>query len=310
MQVMKDIVSLFGDAVHRYRASNDKADRMVVLRSMLAPRVSARWSQFIRRYHQRVGAGAPAARVLAKPLRSYVHRALGPAQRLRFLVDHYERLDQAFAASFIRALCRGEALRVATLQGRKGSVYGVFVAASVTSLTQREGELVIYLAKGPADLQLSRLSLCLGSVKQRQTVVVGGLQGPLGGHKGAVIAATRDLHGLRPKDAVFLAARAMALALSDGALHAISDANHVLNRLQDVAKFSGYDAYWLERGGVAGGPFGFVFDALGKTPEPANARDAAKSAIVSGMALFIDDNRRRDKGAANTAVAAPALVRA
>jgi uncharacterized protein VirK/YbjX len=274
----------------------DKAHRLYLLRSLLAPTVSARWSRFIREFHRDAGAVDPVARVLAKPLRNYVHRAFWPRRRLDLLIEHYRWFDALFSRDCIRRICSGEALAVVTLQGRRGREYHLFVVASVTAIMQREGELAIYLAKGADEPKLCRLSLCLSKVAGRLSIVIGGLQGPLTAHKRNVIDATRDLYGLRPKDAVFLAARAMAQALSLEAVHAVSDANHVLKRLQDKSKFSHYDAYWLERGGAADGPFGFVFAPLDPIAASDDKRDAMKIAIVEGMNAFTRAHRDKRSG--------------
>ncbi len=274
----------------------DKAHRLYLLRSLLAPTVSARWSCFIREFHRDAGAVDPVARVLAKPLRNYVHRAFWPRRRLDLLIEHYRWFDALFSRDCIRRICSGEALAVVTLQGRRGREYHLFVVASVTAIMQREGELAIYLAKGADEPKLCRLSLCLSKVAGRLSIVIGGLQGPLTAHKRNVIDATRDLYGLRPKDAVFLAARAMAQALSLEAVHAVSDANHVLKRLQDKSKFSHYDAYWLERGGAADGPFGFVFAPLDPIAASDDKRDAMKIAIVEGMNAFTRAHRDKRSG--------------
>ena len=127
---------------------------------------------------------------------------------------------------------------------------------------QREGELAIVVASQPVGRELCRLSLCFARVDGEPAFVIGGLQGSASTFKRDVIAATRDLHGLRPKDAALLAARAMARALGFKPVHGICDANHVQRRLQDRAKFSRYDDYWTERGGNRSGPFGFVFAPL------------------------------------------------
>ena len=107
-----------------------------------------------------------------------------------------------------------------------------------------------------------------------------------------MIDATRELHGLRPKDAVLLAARALAAAVGAQSVHAVSDANHVLKRLQDIAKFSGYDDYWIERGGAPGGPYGFILEALEDPGAGAKRRDDIKAAIVEGVNVFARDHRR------------------
>lgn len=270
----------------------DKARRLYLLRSLLAPTVSARWSRFIQGFHQDAGALDPVARVLAKPLRNYVHRAYWPRRRLGLLLEHYRWFEALFAREFIRRICSQEALPVITLSGRRGRDYQVFVVSSVAAIMQREGELAIFLARGPEEPKLCRLSLCFAEVAGRRSMIIGGIQGPLTAHKREVIDATRDLHGLRPKDAVFLAARAMAAALGLEAVHAVSDGNHVLSRLQDKSKFSNYDAYWLERGGEAGGPYGFVFAPLPPASPSEDKREAMKTAIVDSMTAFVEAHRR------------------
>ena len=268
------------------RFGRDKAVRLYVLRSMLAPRVSARWTDFIRRYYRRAGASGPAARVLAKPLRSYLHRHLGPTQRLKSLVDHYRQMDQVLSRDCVQALCRGESIAMARLIGRRDSRFTVSIAASVTLATQREGELVICIARDGDEMKLSKLSLSLATVEGQRALVVGGIQGPQAGHKRDVIDATRELYGLRPKDAVLLAARALAAAAAAASVLAVSDANHVLNRLQDIQKFSGYDDYWLERGAKPGGPYGFILTALDGAEPGAKGRDKLKAAIVQAVQSF------------------------
>lgn len=270
----------------------DKAVRLYVLRSMLAPRVSARWTEFIRRYYRQAGASGPVARVLAKPLRSYLHRGFGPAQRLKALVDHYQQTDRILSRECIQTLCRGESIAVVRLNARKASNFTVSIAASVTLATQREGELVISIGRDGEDVKLSKLSLCFATIEGARALVVGGIQGPEGGHKRDIIDATRELYGLRPKDAVLLAARALAAAVGAKSVHAVSDANHVLNRLQDVTKFSGYDDYWLERGGAPDSRYGFILPELGDGEPGVKGRDQMKSAIVEAVRNFAARHRR------------------
>jgi hypothetical protein len=269
----------------------DKAFRVYLLRSLLAPVTAARWTRYIRALHREVGAAAPPARVLAKPVRRYLHRALWPRQRLALLLEHYSWFRALFSREFIARICLQEALPTVALSGRRGGEYDIFVVASNVVLMQREGELAICLAKRPAIRELCRLSLSFARVDGEPAVIVGGLQGPASAYKRDVIEATRDLYGLRPKDATLLAARAFARALGFNVLHAICDANHVLRRLQDTAKFSRYDDYWLERGAKRGGPFGFVFGPLELAGPPGNRRDATKAAVVAGMEAFVATHR-------------------
>jgi hypothetical protein len=239
-----------------------------------------------------VGAAAPPpVRVLAKPVRRCVHRAFWPRQRLALLLEHYRRLRALFSREFIARICSEEALPALALHGRRGGEYDMFVIAANVVYMQREGELAICLAKRPTNMELCRLSLCFARVDGEPAVIIGGLQGPASVYKREGIDATRDLYGLRPKDAALLAARAFARALGFNVVHAICDANHVLRRLQDTAKFSRYDDYWLERGGRRGGPFGFVFGPLEATEPSGDRRDATKAAIVTAMEAFVAAHR-------------------
>jgi len=268
-----------------------KAFRAYLLRSLLAPITAARWSRYIRALHRDAGAAAPPVRVLAKPVRRYLHRAFWPRQRLALLLEHYRWLRTLFSREFIAQICAQEALPAVALHGRREGEYDIFIIASNVVYMQREGELAICLAKRSGSMELCRLSLCFARVDGEPAVVIGGLQGPASAYKRDVIDATRDLYGLRPKDAALLAARAFARALGFNVVHAICDANHVLRRLQDTAKFSRYDDYWLERGGKRGGSFGFVFGPLEATAPSGDRREATKAAVVTAMEAFVAAHR-------------------
>ena len=268
-----------------------KALRNYLLRSLLAPVSSARWRRYICALYQDVGAASPAVRVLAKPVRSYLHRAYSPRRRLALLFEHYRWLTALFAREFLARLCAETPLPVVGLSGRRGGAYEIFVIAANAVYMQREGEMAIVVAGRPTGRELCRLSLCFARVDGEPAIVIGGLQGPASIFKRDVIDATRDLYGLRPKDAALLAARAMGHALGFNAVHAICDANHVLRRLQDKTKFSHYDEYWSERGGKRGGPFGFVFGPLEACAPTGDRRDATKAAIVAGMEAFVAAHR-------------------
>ena len=224
-------------------------------------------------------------------MRRYVHRAYWPRQRLALLFEHYRWLRVLFSRDFLARLCADAPLPVVGLSGRRGGEYDLFVVAANVVYMQREGELAIVVAGRPTGRQLARLSLCFARVDGEPAIVIGGLQGPASIFKRDVIDATRDLYGLRPKDAALLAARAMGRALGFNVVHAISDANHVMRRLQGKTKFSRYDDYWLERGGKRGGPFGFVFGPLEPIAPSADRRDAVKAVVVVGMEAFVAAHR-------------------
>ena len=247
-------------------ARHDKAMRLYLLRSLLSPIVSTRWARFIRRYYRtRSSAGPPPSRVLLKPVRSYVHLRLGPAARFDVLRDHYRLFRQLFSRDVRAARLRRRADRRRRARGAKGERL---------SPGDRRLDPRFDAARGGAG-DLSRQTRRRGAGQQAvarvrpcrrpsRRVSLAGCRGQPAGHKRDVIDATRELHGLRPKDAILLAARAFAKAVGATSVHAVANRHHVLDRLSGASKHADYDAYWRERGATPGGPLGFVFPPLGE----------------------------------------------
>jgi uncharacterized protein VirK/YbjX len=265
--------------------------RRLLLRSLLAPWVAAKWTLFVSRLHRELGASAPSKAALAKPLRRYVHFSLGPRGRLELLLGHYAFMSRRFSRDLQFRLCDGQTLEIAALQGRKEAQFRLELGSSAFASGYREGEIVLYLKRVCDGALLSQLALLFVGGRNDLTLVIGGLQGPRPGHKREVIDATRLMHGLRPKDATLLAARALADALG-GVAWAVADAGHVFHRKQGRAKLSDYDAYWRERGARAAGRDQFVFDPLPALGDQGLGREAMKRAIVSGVRAFVEANRR------------------
>lgn len=271
----------------------DRGMRRFWLRSLLAPRATWRWREFVLELFRDHDAAAPGARILSKPLHRYMRRGLGTAARCRVLIDHYRWLSGLFESDCLRTICAGERLELSRVSGRRNSSFSLYLAGSTTVNTPHEGELTIWLAREGGSLALSRLTLNLITLDGGLALAIGGLQGPGSGCKREVIDATRDLNGLRPKDATLLAARIFAEALGGAPLHAISDARHVHRVLRNEAKFTNYDQYWRERGAIAQRPFGWVFPPLGPLPSAAAGRDRVKETIAAGARAFVAAHRRR-----------------
>ena len=262
----------------------DKAVRMWIGRSILAPLVAWRWAAFIAAARRVAGVGAPSARELAKPLRSYLDVRFGPHQRLHALLGHHAWAGRALSPTTIHELHAGCILPIAEIAGRRGETYRVTASSSVMEALQREGEITLTIAD--SEVKLARLTFLVARIGDADCMVIGGLQGPPASNKKRVIDATRNLHGLRPKDAILLTARALAEGLGLAAVHAVSDRNHVLARLQDKTKFSAYDAYWEERGAAAAVPFGFAFAPMSSPVEGGDKRERTKSEIAEASRWF------------------------
>jgi uncharacterized protein VirK/YbjX len=261
-----------------------------LLRSLVDPVSFATWWRFASRLHRSVGASPPEWTFVTKPVRGYMYSGLGRRGRVRLLKNHYRYLTRVFSETFVARLCDRQRFEAAMLNGRKGSQFIIELIPSTISPTNREGELVLVLRAKDGGILLSRLTFAFVERDERVTLMIGGLQGPRFGHKREIIDATRLLHGLRPKDACLLAARALAGALGIET-HAVTNAAYVLRHKQ-VAKFTDYDEYWRERGGKQLNAKEFSFDPLGLEGEADGGREGIKAAIVSGIRSLVDANRR------------------
>ena len=271
---------------------HNKARRIYLLRSLLAPLASYRWTKLIRGFHREFGAPEPVERILSKTVRSYLKRGLKPHQRLSLLRGHYDWLRATFSDEVLRKICSNEPIEVAFVEARKNSRYGIYLACSMVAILQREGELALFIAKSQGAQKLCRLAFVFEFRNGEANFVIGGLQGPSSAYKREVIDATREMFGLRPKDALLFALRHLAAELNIPSVHAVSDSNHVLGRLQDKAKFSSYDSYWKERGANEAPPYGFVFAPIEPNLGTGDKRDGAKSAIADSVRDFVRNARR------------------
>ena len=195
-------------------ARRDKAMRLYLLRSLLSPIVSTRWARFIRRYHGAFEAGPPPARVLLKPVRSYIHARLGPAGRLRRLARSLPTVSPAlFATSACGASAPASRSSSPRSRGERGASTAWRSPPRPAFRCSARGSWRSFSSNAASRSRSAKLSLAFAHVEGRLAVLIGGLQGPPVGHKREVIDATRELRGLRPKDATLLAARAFARAI-------------------------------------------------------------------------------------------------
>jgi uncharacterized protein VirK/YbjX len=276
-----------------FSAFGDRGMRRFWLRTLLTPRVAFRWKDHVHELYREHGAAPPSSQVLLKPLHAYLRRGLNPAARLGVLVDHYCWFGRLFDPDCLSRLCAGEPLELARLPGRKNTRFRLSLVNATTVQTSREGECTICLTRDGDPIALSRLTFSLAVFDGSLALAIGGLQGPSPGHKREVIEATHDLHGLRPKDAALLAARAIAEGLSAASVHAVTDALHVHKALVDHPKLSSYDNYWRERGAIAGGPLGFILPSLAAIAVSSQGREGMKFAVADGARRFVATNRRR-----------------
>ncbi len=156
----------------------------------------------------------------------------------------------------IRAL-KGNGVVVGHFAGRSQKRYQLAITSAHHH--EKEGELSFCLSDAEDGFELASLTFVLADPSpgaSKPAFFIGGLQGPSSfyriNRKARIVAATRDLRGLRPKMAVFIAASALAASIEAETLLGVANDFHIINAdawYQRRKLRASYDAFWLERGG-------------------------------------------------------------
>ncbi|OIQ87478.1 hypothetical protein GALL_306450 [mine drainage metagenome] len=260
-------------------------------RAVLCPRRIAAHLEFVAAFQRHHGLAATGLRTaIPKPLKPYLTTGCPLPRRIALLHAHH-RASAALPRAILHAVWGAEPLLVAHLTGVRGGHYGLWIEPA--HHTRHEGEIALSFdeldpATG-ARMPLGRLTFLLGfDAASAPILMIGGLQGPRNAAaKAAIVTATRNLKGLRPKAALFLAAQAIAANCGCTAIHAVSNETHLINvRKQRARKrmTADYDAFWLERGGQLDGPLGYKMPLLAPDPKPFRADLVAAIAALFSAA--------------------------
>ena len=199
------------------------------------------------------------------PLRPFLRAGLTFDQRLQITRSHHAAVGAVLSTDIIRNIWARRHTKLGLIEGRRGSSFALWLSAAEYL---REGGIEMMLTREVADgspsFPLARVTFSLAETPEtghQRALLIGGLQGsPQANGKRAIIDATRDLRGLRPKAAVIIAAQAFAARADCKVILAVSDANHII-RVQSkkmlCKKAAEYDAFWQERGGLSHGFLGY-----------------------------------------------------
>ncbi len=293
--------AIVGYTARLARQNTWKHTTVFFFRSLWQYGLTTRWIAFIEDLSARLGLGEPPLELIRKAFGAYFTLGRSLPEREALLEEHYGMAVERLPLALWQTLWRGEAHELGRVAGKKDE-YVVWLRRADQCGTRHEGEWTMGFESTRTGVVLCRITLILARDTSGQpTVAIGGLQGP-GKEipKTDVVFATRDIGGLRPKDAMLLTAAGIARSLGAVSMLAISNENHPINyraKRRRSRMLTDYDDYWLERGGEAGGPFGFVLPA--KDPaeaEPGNKRrDEAKKAFFDcGSGLLAEGPAPKD----------------
>ncbi|MDE2017978.1 MAG: DUF535 family protein [Hyphomicrobiales bacterium] len=287
---MSDAAELFDFLVGYGRREGGYRMRSLARRAFATPRASAAWLRRLDSYRAFHGLARQGADLAArKPSKDYLRLGFDVPSRIELLAGHHEFAAVATPRALLAALWRCEETTLAELAGRSGVRYRLRL--NLTERSPFEGEWEIAFERIEPDGRPSTMAgvaFLLGAptpADPSPVLLIGGMQGALGGlDKKEIVAATRDLKGLRPKHAALLAVQALAARVGCRAVFAVSNEAHVINAKRATrrdGKQADYDSFWRERGGVEHPHLGFELPVLADRSKPERA------AIVAGIeALF------------------------
>lgn len=182
-------------------------------------------------------------RMVYKVFRPYFSNTMGYKARLTLLSEHY-RFILRQGLGPLTALASKDKVVLARVTGKNGLPYHIQLAA--VEPMEREGELVLQLVQEDEVIYNCAFSFHQG--ERGMVLGVGCMQGPRGDHGLQVIKdATRELHGLRPKNMMIKLLGQIGVVLGCVELRLVGNANRTVCRsLRQGKVHADYDALWQE----------------------------------------------------------------
>jgi uncharacterized protein VirK/YbjX len=215
------------------------------LRSMLHRRATRHWLALLNSHPAFSDYVRNCPRILYKIYRPYMTLSLPIEARLAALAAHY-RFVFALGLGELVAQAAREPVPLVQFEGRDGTLYDIALRA--IGLYEREGELVLQLRAG--GLPLVAAAFTFAPRDKGVAVNIGCIQGTPGeGTREAIRCATRQLHGMRPKQLLVSLVRQLGHALGCGELHLVANANRVVrSAIRNGTVLADYDQLWEEMG--------------------------------------------------------------
>ncbi|WP_332909266.1 DUF535 family protein [Agrobacterium pusense] len=246
------------------------------------PIVTLRWWRFLMRFSAMEQLALPHDDLLQKPFSKFLIANLGSQKRLALLTTNFHLARECFSRSVMAAIWAGEAVQMSVISGRSDD-YRCSLALADRFGGRHEGAFAIRLIRCRDEATVWTAKFMFVNRGDVRTIVVGGMQGPHAA-KQEMVAVTRDLCGLRPKEAVLMVMQAY---LGQGAhsFFAISQARHPINhrrRRRQKMLLSDIDAFWNERLAMPESMFGFEVPI--STMDGSDKRSRIKKAFFEAAA--------------------------
>lgn len=215
-----------------------------LLRCSLHPHAILQWMTALRQQPELAPWQVHSPRLLFKPLRHYMNRRYGVAERISLLMQHYTFVWRNFPANWISQLAEGHALTLATLNGKREQRYNIQLCK--TDKFDREGELLLSLRNSQTDQLIYACAFSISQQHGVRKIEMGCIQGAKGESATQVIReATKELHGIRPRDFLL---QALYCLVDEWSVHSVLGPSNSSRVYQTKATVANYNDYWQEFG--------------------------------------------------------------
>ena len=229
------------------------------------PLVTFQWWRFLADFSAKERLPPPHDELLQKPLSKFLVNNVSQKKRLVFLMDNFMIAGRHFPRNVIAGLFAGKTIDMGAVHGRS-SDYRCTLALADRCGGRHEGAFAIRLVRNDDDaiLWTATFTFLQQCESAHHTIVVGGMQGPRAA-KEQMVSVTRDLAGLRPKEAALMVLQGL---ISPHACHylAVGHSRHPIRYRRTSRQkmmVSDIDAFWRERSAEPEETFGFKVPVSG-----------------------------------------------
>jgi uncharacterized protein VirK/YbjX len=186
-------------------------------------------------------------RFLYKVYRPYISQTLRPEERLAAIQAHYEFMFRRGLGQVVAGASLGPVV-LASIEGKSGLPYEIQLRT--VNMFDREGELVLQLAQNGKVIYT--VACTVAPRAGRPALSIGCVQGgKLDDARESIRLATRDLHGMRPKQLMVSLVRQLGFEYGCERLHLVSNRNRVIYKaIRHGRVLADYDLLWEELGAL------------------------------------------------------------
>lgn len=187
-----------------------------------------------------------------KPFRPYLACSMHINKKIEHIKSHYKYLPTKFSGDFVRAIYDFSSIELTRIALEDLGNFGLTL--SYIGQLGKEGEMVLSLVDENQN-RIYSMVFSFYSYENELFIVVGGIQGSLNSSD-LIRNLTKKIHGLRPRNLLIFALRAIAGAIGADKIIAICEKEHEDNcsRTSRDGEFQAqYNTYWEEEGGIAKG---------------------------------------------------------